>query len=213
VEDLIEWLRSTIEGDLAAAKVATPAPPFVHTKDASHVMRQSPANTIARCEAELALLDKIPPILETLGWIAYGEGQGAGHPDNPGEYMAEDEPAEYFLRLLAAGYGHRSGFKPSWLEPRPVKLPFDWARTEAEIADGRVIDPVWRDISIASAKTRQALGLDATMAEARNIPHPFVKAEGDPYSQVEDVNLSQFCAACGAISPLMAHKESWPSRH
>lgn len=270
MEDLLAWLRATIQGDLTQAKAAEEAAPgpWVNTGQdgqgsdtdawqihgaptgdttwkydreteqeaevpvlrpvatteyddgggvwekaaADHMVLQQPRDTIARCEAELALLDKIPPVLETLGWIAYSEGQGAAHPDKPGEYLAEDEPAEYFVKLLAVGYRHRSGFKPSWLEPTPVKLPFDWARTEAEIAGGRIADPVWLDVSKASAEVRRTLGLDASMAEARDIPHPFVKAEGDPYGQVEDVNLSQFCAACGAISPLMAHKESWPSR-
>jgi hypothetical protein len=231
MSDLISWLRFTIEGDKAVAEAldgetwsavkgsgdwhiqTSQGQSFggdveygeLDPNEADHIQRHDPRGTIARCEAELALLDEMIPTIEELDYIAMSEGLGS---------MAFGEPVALLLRLMVSGYRHRPGFHPSWLTlEAPVNVPFDWARTEAEIADGRVIDPVWRDISIASATTRQSLGLDTTMAEARNIPHPFVKAEGDPYGQVEDVDLSWFCAACGAILSLMAHKESWPSRH
>jgi len=81
--------------------------------DLKHIALHDPRDTIARCEAELALLDKLMPVLRQLGEIAYGEGQGAEHPDQPGEYIAE-EAAEYLVELLAAGYRHRPGFKAEW---------------------------------------------------------------------------------------------------
>ena len=115
-DDMLSWLRNVIEGDKAAAERATPPPPFVLTEDADHLMRQNPRDTIARCEAELAMLDKLPPVLSRLGWIAEGEGQGAPHPGRPGEYMAEDAVADYFVKLLASGYRHRPGFRPEWVE-------------------------------------------------------------------------------------------------
>lgn len=165
---------------------------------ADHMVLQQPWDTIARCEAELELLDLHKP-------GEYGEcvtcHVGA---QSCGCCGWGDFPCDT-VQLLARGYRHRPGFKPSFLEPAPVEVPFDWVNIEAAINDGQVIDLLWRDASIASAKTRKALGLDATMAEARSIPHPFTPAEGPPYDRISFVRLDQFCAACGCIRPLIAH--------
>lgn len=124
MSDLLLWLRSTIEGDKALAEaVKDPAEISMGAEyvdncgsdeAAEHIRRHDHRDTIARCEAELALLDKLTPVLRQLGEIAYSEGQGAEHPDKPGEYIA-DEAAEYLVELLAAGYRHRPGFKPEWV--------------------------------------------------------------------------------------------------
>lgn len=91
------------------------------------------------------------------------------------------------------------------------RLPFDWVRIEEKTADGRLMDPLWVKVSQASAAVRAALGLAVSMREARDVPHPFVAAFGRPYDQITDVTLGQFCAACGCIRSLIAHKESWMS--
>ncbi|MEV4246978.1 hypothetical protein AB0J63_26640 [Streptosporangium canum] len=85
------------------------------------------------------------------------------------------------------------------------RLPFDWVRTDQKIADGLITDPVWAEIHEESKQVRQELGLDGTMAEARKLPHPYIQAEGHPFDKVEH-RLEQYCAACGAISSLIAHK-------
>ena len=122
-EDLLSWLRSTIEGDKAAAEKAQPGPWHignavdptrpcnVHTfpgargvadellwLDAEHVVRHDPRDTIARCEAELAL-------------IARYEG-----PDEPGTTPDFWCAMRESIEMLAQGYRHRPGFKPEWLE-------------------------------------------------------------------------------------------------
>jgi hypothetical protein len=147
--DLISWLRSTIEGDLAAAKAADEASPgpWVNTgqggdgdawqihggpseklepdwdapgvplkpvpirvatlnyddgggvwerEAADHIVLQQPRDTIARCEAELRILD-----------LAEEDARGY----SPDYWLA--------LRLvvdeIASGYRHRPSFNPSWL--------------------------------------------------------------------------------------------------
>lgn len=72
---------------------------------ADHIVLQQPRDTIARCEAELKLLDEFLGQVDALDYIAYSEGQGA-----LGETSAD------LLSLLAFGYRHRPGFNPDWLE-------------------------------------------------------------------------------------------------
>ena len=90
-----------------------------------------------------------------------------------------------------------------------VEPPFDWARTDEQVADGSFADPAWREVSRASSAVREALGLVLSMREARDVPHPFVPAKGEPYDSVHDGYLAQYCAACGCIRSMIAHKESW----
>ena len=127
-EDLLSWLRSTIEGDKAAAEKAQPGPWHignavdptrpcnVHTfpgargvadellwLDAEHVVRHDPRDTIARCEAELALLDEHPAAAGTYLPAWAGRCQGCG-----------DRMPCTTVKLLATGYRHRPGFNPEW---------------------------------------------------------------------------------------------------
>jgi hypothetical protein len=121
MSDLLSWLRSTIEGDKAAAEAAQPGPWHignavdptrtcnVHTfpgargvaddlqwLDAEHIVRHDPTGTIARCTAELELLDLHKPQQRycfTCGGYA---------------------PC-LTLRLLASSRRHRPGFNPEWV--------------------------------------------------------------------------------------------------
>ncbi|MFI7448103.1 DUF6221 family protein [Nonomuraea sp. NPDC049714] len=171
MDDLLAWLRATIEGDLTQAKAADEASPgpWVNTgqdgqgsdtdawqihgaptgdttwkydreteqetevpvlspvatteyddgggvwkrEAADHIVLQQPRDTIARCEAELALLDVMVSIVDQLDEIAYGEGQGAGDPDHPGEPLYG--PSTYLVKRFAKGYRHRPGFNPEWV--------------------------------------------------------------------------------------------------
>lgn len=66
---------------------------------ARHVAAHDPQDVIARCEAELAILDECQ-LLRLVG-IAY-----------PGE--AGPESAEKISRLIASGYRHRPGWAEHW---------------------------------------------------------------------------------------------------
>ena len=135
--DLTAWLRATIEGDKAKAEaVADGSAPWVGRWEAEgnvalrtynghvlahlrgipfkaglldHIALHDPRDTIARCEAELELLDLHKP-------GEYGEcvtcHVGA---QSCGCCGWGDFPCDT-VQLLARGYRHRPGFKPSWLD-------------------------------------------------------------------------------------------------
>jgi hypothetical protein len=153
MDGLISWLRSTIEGDLAAAKAADEASPgpWVNTgqdghgdawqihggpseelkpdwdapgvplkpvpirvatlqyddgggvwerEAADHIVLQQPRDTIARCEAELSVLD----LFEKQGFALGGAYFGALHDA---------------VNRLARGYRHRGGY-PGESDPDAV---------------------------------------------------------------------------------------------
>lgn len=83
------------------------------TAKQEHIVIHDPRDTIARCDAELAFLDAMVSVVDALDYIAYGEGQGAGDPDRPGEVLYG--PSTYLLKKFALGYRHRPGFKPEWV--------------------------------------------------------------------------------------------------
>jgi len=141
VEDLTAWLRATIEGDKAAAEANGDESWTAHDEGecdnwtivtgdqgfkqgdscgccckgtldevvAKHMALHDPRDTIARCEAELELLDLHKP-------GEYGEcvtcHVGA---QSCGCCGWGDFPCDT-VKLLARGYQHRPGFKPSWLD-------------------------------------------------------------------------------------------------
>jgi hypothetical protein len=84
------------------------------------------------------------------------------------------------------------------------RMPFDWARTDQKITDGRLTDPAWVEIHEASKKVRQRFGITGTMQDACILPHPYTQADGHPYDKVPH-RLEQYCAACGSMSSLIAH--------
>ncbi|MFI7113975.1 DUF6221 family protein [Nonomuraea sp. NPDC050227] len=127
MSDLLSWLKATIEGDKAAAEKAQPGPWHigkavdptrpcnVHTfpgargvadellwLDAEHVVRHDPRDTIARCTAELALLDE-----HAEAKAHYDKHLSAPAGELYGLYSA--------IKWLASGYRHREGFNPEWL--------------------------------------------------------------------------------------------------
>ncbi|MFF0864180.1 DUF6221 family protein [Nonomuraea sp. NPDC003560] len=71
---------------------------------ADHIVLQQPRDTIARCTAELALLDEHPEAAGTYlpNWA--GRCQGCG----------ERTPCTT-VKLLASGRRHRPGFNPEWV--------------------------------------------------------------------------------------------------
>jgi hypothetical protein len=114
VEDLIAWLRATIEGDKALAEaVKDPAEismgaEFVDNcgsdEAAEHIRRHDLQDTIARCEAELVLLDNLLPELEQADRLIEGE------------WGSSDDLAKKLIVTMVASRRHRHGFKPSWLD-------------------------------------------------------------------------------------------------
>lgn len=110
-DDLVAWLRRTIEGDKALARAALGLLGLEtawHTvdklrergltrADAQHVARHSSRDTIARCDAELALLDKFA---EASAWYDEHRATPAG----------EVYGLSQAVCLLATGYQHRDGY-------------------------------------------------------------------------------------------------------
>jgi hypothetical protein len=170
-----------------------------HPHDLMHVATHDPRDTIARCEAELALLDEMIPIIEELDDIAMGEGLGS---------VAYGEPTYLLVQKLASGYRHRPGFDPAWLTEFVPPEQFIWERTDERIAGGQITDPAWMEVSRASQAVRASLGINGSMRDARSVKHPFIAAKGKPYDAVQDGYLAQYCAACGEIQPLLAHKNA-----
>lgn len=89
-----------------------------HPHDLMHVATHDPRDTIARCTAELALLD-LHKIVSVTGW-GYREWAPKAKPygcelchENNGLIMG----AGYCdtLTLLASARRHREGFKPEWV--------------------------------------------------------------------------------------------------
>jgi hypothetical protein len=166
---------------------------------ADHIVLQQPRDTIARCEAELALLDEMIPIIEELDDIAMSEGLGS---------VAYGEPTYLLVQKMVSGYRHRPGFDPAWLEEFVPPEQFIWERTDERIAEGLITDPAWMEVSRASQAVRASLGINGSMRDARSVKHPFIAAKGKPYDAVQDGYLAQYCAACGEIQPLLAHKNA-----
>lgn len=66
-----------------------------------HIAFNDPQDTIARCEAELALLDLHEPIVG----------------DRANYTIAEQNRAEDVMLILASGYRHRPGWQERWRLP------------------------------------------------------------------------------------------------
>jgi hypothetical protein len=150
LDELLSWLRSTIEGDKAAAEaIEDGSAPWVGEWEADgdlalrthnghvlahlrgeafkpgvldHIARHDPADTIARCTSELALLD----LLEK------------AESEPVGEYGEADDVAAHRLafglavRTLAYGYKNRPGFDPT-LVLDPAELAAIFAGAEERL--------------------------------------------------------------------------------
>ncbi|MGW4406534.1 DUF6221 family protein [Nonomuraea sp. NPDC004702] len=113
-DDLLSWLRSTIESDLARAR--NEGPDWYSVEDltdydycmdagrAEYIVRHGPRDTIARCEAELRLI----ALCESTTEYALKRPQGNS------AYLVAHQ-SDILVRLLASGYRHRPGFNPEWL--------------------------------------------------------------------------------------------------
>lgn len=100
MDDLLTWLRAEIRKDIAGAEKLLEEGPERRWYDRYHCVY--PRDLIARGLAELALL----ALHEDVTHECVGDATGLLG-------MWEVCPT---VRLLASGYRHRSGFKPSWLD-------------------------------------------------------------------------------------------------
>jgi hypothetical protein len=114
MSDLLSWLRSTIEGDKAAASEAA-APRKGQEVDLVHIAIHDPRDTIARCDAELKILDMHTPV-DGFRSVEYRQLKDPGLVcevccfdwDGPliGKFPCDT------LIALADGRRHREGFNP-----------------------------------------------------------------------------------------------------
>lgn len=135
-DDLVAWLREQIEARkrTASVRVLEPGAPWrldggawdagtgilsgsgrpaavaIGDYAARHIVASDPRDAIARCDAELAILDghatEIIPggALPTHYWCQTCHVPG----DNPGRTWCRT------VRLLASGYQHRPGYRGEW---------------------------------------------------------------------------------------------------
>lgn len=128
-EDMLTWLRSQIVTEKEAAEAATkgewdsddggsihvghPTNVIVDwipsTRDLDHVLRQQPRDTIARCEADLAILDEHE--IHDSGFtrsctVCFEKGKD-------GDDVPVEAPCRT-VRLLAYGRRRREGWNPEW---------------------------------------------------------------------------------------------------
>jgi Family of unknown function (DUF6221) len=78
-------------------------------READHIRRQDPFNTVARCEAELAIVDLCERVIR----------------DDEGEQLWSDGwaglgVAKLNLAAVASGYRHRPGYAEHWGETAPT---------------------------------------------------------------------------------------------
>ncbi|MFC4587566.1 DUF6221 family protein [Sphaerisporangium corydalis] len=127
MNDLVAWLRSDIEHELALARAAGGAPWVGSTEHfevqtvegltvvdgfeisdprfratIDHIVRHDPAATIDRCESDLAILS------------LHEHAHGCGGPADSRRWVSDDEDCPT-VRLLAYGRRHhRPGWREEW---------------------------------------------------------------------------------------------------
>ncbi|OPG13654.1 DUF6221 family protein [Microbispora sp. GKU 823] len=115
MNELITWLRATIEGDLAKAKAANDssvewaaqyAGDCALDAEAEHIQANLPRDAVARCEADLAILDEHAP-----GWVGLKMERQVCMVHDP---RSGDSWPCRTVRLLARGYRHRPGWQQGW---------------------------------------------------------------------------------------------------
>jgi hypothetical protein len=99
---LVAWDRENIEPEDARVRESDLPVAIVNNgrRELDHIRRHDPQDTIARCEAGQAMLDKAEATVER-----YGE---------------ESVPARialHFVELLGWGYRYRDGYQDSWAPP------------------------------------------------------------------------------------------------
>lgn len=128
--EMVTWLCAEIEADkrAASAKVirlrwtadpeswvagatgivneqGTPVAAVIGDYAARHILRQQPLDTIARCDAELAILRERDAAATMFGGARDHDGGGVW-----GGLRALD----HAVRLLAYGYRYRDGYRQEW---------------------------------------------------------------------------------------------------
>lgn len=102
------WLRATIAADRAldSALIRTAEARKIGVKAHDPITRHDPQDAIARCDAELKLLDLHCP--NHYGYCLTCD------PDSCGCVGSGDYPCAT-VRTILAGYRHREGFSPEWV--------------------------------------------------------------------------------------------------
>ncbi|TMS00175.1 DUF6221 family protein [Nonomuraea basaltis] len=102
------WLRAVIECDRAldSALIGMAGRDGGSEQASAHVNRHDFEDAVARCEAELKLLDLHVP--NRYGYCLTCD------PDSCGCVGSGDYPC-YTIKALLSGYRHRGGFKPEWV--------------------------------------------------------------------------------------------------
>ena len=76
-------------------------------READHIRRHDPRSIVARCEAELAILDECAPGGYRQFYVEAGVITSQ-------EHVAMGAIGTRVIRLLAAGYKHRTGYLEEW---------------------------------------------------------------------------------------------------
>ncbi len=105
VSDGEDWQSAQVTGIADAASYEAPRWLLAFTWHARHIAANDPQDTIARCEAELAILDACEEATEA-GRIPEG---ATWSDDAAGAVLAER-----VISLVAAGYRHHPGWKAEW---------------------------------------------------------------------------------------------------
>lgn len=145
--EMVEWLRREVKSDKAAAfacmSKANPGEGHwtfagmqvrddrghlvvQHTwpNEGAHIATHDPRDTIARCEAELAIVGKHRPVpcpdgLEDLIVCSYcgptGDDSGAWPVSRDPDYLRTLFWPCDLIKDLAHGYRHRPGWKETWM--------------------------------------------------------------------------------------------------
>ncbi|MDT0302875.1 DUF6221 family protein [Streptomonospora wellingtoniae] len=142
VDAMVAWLREQWDADEKAARAATPGPwaasghslitaedmvediefADIPRRDAAHVARHDPADTLARIEAERAILEQYEQARKAASdhWLQHRGSSG----DTSSllltmmhEHDAIVSTLEHALRALASGYRHRAGWQEGWVQP------------------------------------------------------------------------------------------------
>ena len=145
--DLFSWLRAQIEARkaLAVAACGDPGHPVAWVleshggssaiirdeygnvvvydegspvdEEAAHIAANDPRDIIARCEAELAILDACEEAISRGESPEEGGWHDGRDPDERERDEALAELADDILALLADGYRHREGWAQHWVCP------------------------------------------------------------------------------------------------
>ena len=103
---LVSWERENHEPEEARVRESDLPVVIVNDgrREADHICRQDPRNTVVRCEAELAILDEYAVGLAPLT-----------SPDLTGGAVAHDG-LRFAVTAVASGYRHREGYAQHWGE-------------------------------------------------------------------------------------------------